>query len=382
MNRRVLLVDDDERVLASYTRSLRLRFELEVALGPMAALKMVEEQGPYAVVVADMQMPGMNGIAMLGRILEIEPDTVRIMLTGNADQATAVDAVNHGRIFRFLSKPCAVADMTHAIEGGIEQYRLITAEKELLEKTLTGSVTVLTDLLAMADPLSFGWAQSIMDYTLTVGKMVGMEDAWALRVGTLLSNIGELTIPEPLREKVRRGQPLSPTELDLVARLPEVSARLLERIPRLEEVVRIVRYQNKGYDGTGFPYDDVQGELLPLGARVLKCVRDFGQVESVRKDTVVAVEELRLHYKQYDPKVLEALEALVSPEDKDIFHPTLVTLMDLAEGMTLVEDITSIDGILLFAKGSRISQSHIEKLHNFARLSGVKEPFTVVRSKE
>ena len=90
-----------------------------------------------------MWMPGMDGIKLLARVKNLYPDTVRIMLTGNADQETAIEAVNCGQIFRFLTKPIPPEALTNSLDLAIREYRLITAEKELLSQTLKGSVNVL-----------------------------------------------------------------------------------------------------------------------------------------------------------------------------------------------------------------------------------------------
>ena len=107
MTTRILCVDDDSNILLGYQRALRKQFQIEVALGGEEGLAAVRNQGPYAVIVADMRMPGMDGVELLAKVREIAPDTVRMMLTGNADQQTALEAVNQGHIFRFMTKPCA-----------------------------------------------------------------------------------------------------------------------------------------------------------------------------------------------------------------------------------------------------------------------------------
>lgn len=378
MNGRILMVDDDERILASYQRSLRLKFELEVALGAQAALERLQEETGFAVVVADMQMPGMNGVQLLERVRQLSPDTVRLMLTGNADQHTAVEAVNKGQIFRFLTKPCAVADITRALEAGLEQHRLVTAERELLDKTLSGAVQVLTDILSIADPASFGRVQSQLDYALTVAKMLEMEDVWALRLAVMLGQIGRITVPQGLLDRSELGRPLSDQERGLMVRLPEVSARLLEHIPRLEEVARIVRYQSKHYDGTGFPPDGVRGEELPLGARILGCVRHYLECEGRRMAPLEALAELGKAHGRHDPKVLRALGELLGPSGATEDLPVRALALDeLEPGMVLAEDVSTDSGLLLFSKGSSLGASHIEKIQNFARLFGVKQPLHV-----
>lgn len=106
MSDRILLVDDEQPILDAYRRVLRGRYDLDVADSAVAALQMIKKQGPYAVVISDMRMPNMNGVQLLSLLRQSDPDMVRIMLTGNADQKTAIDAVNKGEVYRFLTKPC------------------------------------------------------------------------------------------------------------------------------------------------------------------------------------------------------------------------------------------------------------------------------------
>ncbi len=94
MTQSILCVDDDAYVLQGFRRRLRERYALETATGPEEALEVIQRQGPFAVVLSDMQMPRINGVEFLRRVRVLAPDTVRMMLTGNADQQTAVDAVS------------------------------------------------------------------------------------------------------------------------------------------------------------------------------------------------------------------------------------------------------------------------------------------------
>ena len=157
MTARILLVDDEVNVLQSYQRTLRREFSrLELATGGAQALEMMAKGDPFAVIVSDMRMPSMDGVVFLAKAREAAPRTVRMMLTGNSDLDTAIRAVREGHIFRFLTKPCSSEMLAEALRAGVEQYRLVMAEVELLEKTLSGSVRLLTDLLSLLDPESFG----------------------------------------------------------------------------------------------------------------------------------------------------------------------------------------------------------------------------------
>ena len=105
MTEKILFVDDEPILLQGYERLLRKEFQITTAVGGSAALSMIPHLGPFAVVLSDMKMPGMDGIEFLRKVKTLAPDSVRIMLTGASELQTAIDAVNEGCIFRFLSKP-------------------------------------------------------------------------------------------------------------------------------------------------------------------------------------------------------------------------------------------------------------------------------------
>ncbi|WP_457577163.1 response regulator, partial [Desulfomarina sp.] len=114
-NETILFVDDEVNVLQSMKRQLRKRFTVLTSESRADALALLKKQGPVAVIVSDMRMPGMDGIQLLSQVKALYPDTVRIMLTGNADQETAVEAVNTGQIFRFLTKPCSMSVLVSSL---------------------------------------------------------------------------------------------------------------------------------------------------------------------------------------------------------------------------------------------------------------------------
>ncbi len=369
---RILLVDDEENILQGYHRVLRNTFEVDLALGGAQALQALE-RAAYAVIVADMRMPGMSGLELLAEARFRFPDTTRIMLTGNSDQKTAMDAVNQGHVFRFLTKPCPAEELELAIRGGVRQNQLVVAERELLEQTLTGAVTVFSELLAGVDPVMFSRSQVVRERAVQLAHDLSCEEVWAVGIAALLGPLGRLALPiEAL--KATHG----PAEVAaLLATLPEVAARLLQPIPRLEGVARMIRYQAKGYDGSGLPLDDTQGEAIPLGARILKVLWDFAELEHARRSRAVAMEELLLHPRAYDPKVLEALAALLAAS-----QPAPVArerrLRDLRAGMTLASDIRSGDGVLILPAGLRLGPGHLELLSGLARPLALLEPVSVL----
>ena len=137
MNDKILLVDDEAKVLAGIKRQLRKKFTIETALSGEEALKIIDEKGPFAVIVSDYKMPGMNGIDFLCRVKKVDPDTVRMMLTGSADMSTAIAAVNEGSIFQFHPKPCPAETLGEAIKSGINKYRQTTDSQTQMKKVQT-----------------------------------------------------------------------------------------------------------------------------------------------------------------------------------------------------------------------------------------------------
>lgn len=375
MSEKILCVDDDANILAAYERNLRKRFAIHTALGGEEALKTIQSNGPFAVVVADMKMPGMNGIELLTKVESLAPDTVRLMLTGNADQVTAVEAINKGHIFRFLNKPCSPETLTAALEAGLKQHRLITAERELLENTLSGSVKILTEILSMVEPQIFGRSQMLRDYARTVGPALKIEHVWEVEVAAMLSQIGYVTIPATIIQKERANLTLTAPEKQMLTRVPEIGSKLLTNIPRLENVSRIVLYQNKYFDGSGLPQDSIAGEALPLGSRMLRLLSDLISLEIAGTPKAEGLDQMRRRSGAYDPRVIDAARVtLIEDAQKS---GQAVGVKDLCLGQVLLSPVQTLDGVLILSAGTVISPMLLEKLKNFAEMSGVKEPIYV-----
>ena len=385
MSTKILCVDDEPNILSGYQRSLRKQFQIETALGGAEALAKMDENGPYAVLVTDMRMPGMDGIQFLQEAQRFAPDSVRIMLTGNADQQTAAGAVNEGRIFRFLSKPCSPEDLGHALTAGLEQYRLITAEKELLEKTLGGTIKMLMEILATVDPDLFGRAQALrlnmraLADALGAAGLVAPLDLWPLELAALLARVGTVAVPPHVAGKARQGQTLTEAEAKIWQRVPETGYTLLRNIPRLEPVAQIVRFQHKHFDGDGVPDGPVRGALIPLGARMLKVLLDLTEIEARHIPRPAAFTLMQRQAKRYDPEVLAAARlCLIEAEPPPPEIPSIpIPFRRLAAGHILAEDIQTVEGKSLLTAGRQITDVLLEKLHNYAALAEIKEPVCV-----
>ncbi len=380
MSEKVLFVDDDLNLLAACERNFRRRFQVETADGGEAALQKIAERGPFAVVISDRQMPRMDGITFLSLVRQRAPDTVRIMLTGNVDLEGAIKVVNEGNIFRFLTKPCSPEILGKAVEDALGQNRLVTAEKELLNKTLSGSIKLLNDILSMMEPQSFGRAQTLREIISSVTKKFRAEDDWETPLAAILAPIGNVTIPPELLLRARAGAALSEAEAQVVAQLPETAARLLANIPRLEGVARIVRYQHKKYDGTGLPSDEVKGETLPFGSRLLKILADLTELQAGHRSRSQALNEMETRQGWYDPALLGAVREFygMGATARAAAGPSLsISICDLSPGMVLHANVETKEGTVILYAGHYLTEMTLEKIKNFDRIAGLKEPLLV-----
>jgi len=373
---KILFVDDDINILDGFRRTLHRKFQVETAVGPIQGLRKFNESGPFAVVVADLKMPKMDGIEFLKRVKEFYPDTVRIMLTGHGDMEVAMEAINNGQVFRFLLKPSSQTVLINTLEAALKQYRLIRAEKEIMENTLSGTINVLIEILNIINEEALGRASRIKRYVRDVAIHLGETDVWLYETGALLSQIGCIILPPRVLKKVRTGEKLEGEELEMYFRHPFIASDLIRKIPRMEKIADMIAYQEKHYDGKGVPNDSVRGDEIPLGARILKIVLDFDLLESRGYSKRDSLYKMAKRKGRYDSKVFKAFLEVIQLEDQ--YTIKSVQLNDFAPFMILLEDIVALNGMILLKKGQEITRTLIEKLKLMDKTYGIKQPIKVL----
>jgi response regulator RpfG family c-di-GMP phosphodiesterase len=354
----VLLVDDEMNILNSHRRTLRNEFDFDIALSGVEALELISSGKKYAVIVTDMQMPKMNGLELLQRVKVVSPNTVCMMLTGNSDQKTATNALNIGDIFRFINKPCDRETLISSIKAGIKQYKLIVAEKVLLNKTIKGVINVLTEVLSLVNPDATDNSVIIADYMDRLAKVMKLPDSWGFMPMVQLSQLGCVIFPRETIHNIESGQTISEEERQLFAQHPCLASDLIRQIPRMEKIADNILYQEKCYNGQGIPNDNVSGTDIPLGARMLKVVIDFTRFEKNEQSIEKALSRLEMQRQFYDPKILSALRTVLN---LTVEVPKIVVkLVDLKIGMIIDSSILTKRGQLVARKGQKVTETLLQ----------------------
>ncbi len=308
---RVLLVDDDASVLDAYGRTLGSAYSTVKCTSASDAIAELERGREFSVVLSDLQMPGMDGIELLERCSLLAPRTVRVLLTGRADISAAVRAVNQGRVFRFLEKPCDRDDLRQVVGAAVRQFELELAEERLLEDTLSGAIQVCAEILANQMPAVARCTARSHALAVEVAHRAGMQWSWPAKVAANLVGIGYTTVPPVVLARQRQGKRLTAEEEALLDAVPLRGAELLERVPRLEGAAEIIRYSGKGYDGSGLPEGGLSGDEIPEAARILKIVHAFGLLQLLGWSDEEAMGELRSRAAEFDPALMAVVERVV-----------------------------------------------------------------------
>jgi len=373
------------RLLNAVRRVLRKEIDLVTAEGGENALACLKNEGPFAVIVSDQNMPDMKGVELLAKVAKSWPTTVRIMLTGNNDQETAIRAVNDGQIYRFVNKPCGPEDLLAAISDASSHHQFLLAEKALLEETLSGSVKVLTDVLALSKPEAFKRSADVQRWAKALAGQLDIERPWELDLAAMLCTLGTVTLPDSITGKYYAGVPLEEHEQALLEQAPAHGRDLVRNVPRMDGVAQAIYYCRKGFDGSGFPDEGVSGEAIPAIARLLKVLLDLAEMtvdETVSFAT--AIEALKRNANIYDPAMLAAAEAHLATDTLFAVRAGMVrksvTVASLREGDVTATDISDHQGNRLLVSGSTLTDLTIRRLGNIEELGQLDQEIDVWRA--
>lgn len=372
---RVLCVDDEPYVLEGLQVNLRRHFDVTTAPGGGEALRLIHEGPPFCVILSDMRMPQMNGAKFLSLAKEASPDSTRVLLTGHSDLEAAVQAVNEGGIFAYLSKPCPAGKLLAAFEGAYEQYQIVVAEKEILEETLWGSINVMTQVLELVNEEAFGRTEQLRAIILGIAKKLRLPNVYEFEIAAMVSQIGCVMLPGELLHRVDTRQSVSPEERKLFMDHPKTAQKLLQRIPRLEDIAVMVGNQHRSFGNGDASKLILNDNRRLLGANLLRVSLDTARLmySGLSRDEAIAAMELRP--KAYDPRMLKALGAINI--DPPPMAKVSVELEELTEHMILDQDVQTKNGLVVVRRGHDVTEMVRERLERFHKGVGIVGPIRV-----
>lgn len=366
----IMAVDDNPANLKLLEDMLRNE-GYEVRSFPLGRLALAAaQQEPPDLILLDVNMPEMNGYEVCERLksserlsgvpvifisaLNATEDKVKGFQSGGAD---------------YVSKPFQFEEVQARIETHLKLRRAQQAERELLERTLGGAVLTLLELAQITSPALVLRSHSIRNIMVWIAARMGLREVWQYELAGMLSLVGCIALPNELFEKAYGGQGLTPDEDQIFRAHPEITARLLSNIPRLEVVAEIVRMQQKPEaDPSAIGPLRHGGQTLHLALELdRKILRDI--------DCHSAVRQLR-GAGRFDLRMLDAIESY-SPTRVE-FDARLLLIRQLRPGMVLDEDVVSkVGNVLILKAGTTLTHTWIERIGNFAQTRGAPERIRV-----
>jgi CheY-like chemotaxis protein len=364
LSEKILLVDDEPAFLTQYELMLRPEFEVDTAVGGERGLATIQERGPYAVVISDMRMPGMDGVQFLLRVRQAAPDTTRMILTGGSDFDAALAAVNQGHVFRFLLKPCGTEDLASAVTTGLVQYRLITAEKDLLENTLMGSIKVFTDILSAVNPEAFGKSIRIARCMRHLVGKFRLPSSWCFEAAAMLSQIGCIMLDQELIQAAYVDTHLPAEKRAQFESHPGVAQKLLANVRRLEPVAWMISQQfTAGVPQNAPVVPGLPPAMLVVGAKMLRVAVAFDNLTMRGLANADAIDRLR-HRADFDRDLVGALADLKPQAAK--MELRKISISGLSVGMILQQNLLNRTGLLIVAKGQEVTLALLVRLEHFS----------------
>ncbi len=367
---RLLCVDDEPDLLSSITLNLRRHYAVTTAESGSEALALFDAAGdtaPFDVVLSDMRMPGMNGAELLTTLRHRYPDLPRLLLSGQSDLDSALAAINDAKVFRFLTKPCPPETIIESLDEALDQARLRTVERDLLDHTLNGTVSLLTDVLGLVSAGAYSRTMRLNHIVHGLCAALDRPVPWDLDLATMLSQIGVVVLPPGEEDDEAIG--------DIDRRHIEVACELLGNVPRMESVADIISRQLDpapacpSHDPEDWSSDDLSREILRVAVLFDRLVAN-GQTRIQACQTLAASDTP-------PPAFLrDALSRL--PASTETMVEVAATVNQLIAGMELTGDLLLANGSKLAGTGTTLTSALIGRIRAFAAGVGVAEPIHVL----
>jgi putative nucleotidyltransferase with HDIG domain len=276
MSDTVLFVDDEEHVLNSIDRLFAdSGFRIAIALNTREAFDVFNRQ-EVAVIVSDNDMPDMSGVEFLSRVENISPHSLKILMSGQSDLVTAVDAVNNGVVFRFVLKPWDGKAFKQTVQEAIERFQII----QCLRKEDDSTVLSLAQKIELKDLFTPGHCENVARYALMISAALNFseEKVKELRYGSWLHDCGKIGVPEKILNK---NSTLTENEFEIIKNHPRWGADIAEKADLSPPIVNVIHRHHERFDGSGYP-SGLKGTDIPLEARIVTIADVFDALTADR----------------------------------------------------------------------------------------------------
>jgi len=307
----LLFVDDDPDVLSTLKRSFRRGFKVLSASNGEEAKIIIADQ-PLQLIICDQRMPGITGDQVLLYAAEVQPDAIRILLTGYADMESLITCVNEAQIYKYVSKPWEPEDLRLTVVRALESYDLkkeLEKTHLLLEKAYHNAVRMLCMAAEGKDENTASHLYRVQYYTeaLALKAGVAIKEAEQMGVMSMLHDIGKLAVPDAILQKPGK---LTEQEWEVMREHPLAGARILGDNPFYQLAREISAGHHENYDGSGYP-KGLQADEIPLSAQIVKIADVFDALTTTRPYKEAWTMEKAIDYMsdlkgiQFSPSLME-----------------------------------------------------------------------------
>lgn len=373
---RILIVDDNEM-----NRVVLRDFIVAMDYKPMLAEDGAEaierlKKDPPDLMLLDIMMPNVDGFGVLSFMKRTPKlSSLPVIVISAVDQIDNVVRCIEAGADDYLSKPFNPTVLRARIKTSLQKHSLIRKNKELLEKTLGGSLKILMDVLSLVNPAAFGRASRLKRTVRLVAIQMHQTNVWELEVAAMLSQIGCITVPPEILGKVNRGEPLTSSEAKTYWEHPKIGHDLMANLPNFEAIAEYIRCQHMDLQSTSALKQTRKNEEIPYGAKLLRLALDYDGLVSSGQKPEWAIMALKKKAKKYDPEILSALEKVVQYDFQRKIRD--VPFEELHSGMAFAEDVYDESGTLLLSRGQQISPAVRMRLVHMAKKMRIPQTYKV-----
>ena len=321
---KILIVDDEESNLALLYRTLRSKYDITKAHNAIEALEILKTQ-QFDCILSDHKMPIMDGVEFLKRVNEIQPKTMRLLVTAYSDVKILIDAINYAKIYRYIKKPFTPDELLMIVDSALECYQLEIDNENLisdLKDLFSGTVKAIIEALDAKDSFTLGRSRRVAYYSMKMVDKLALNptEVSQIELAGLLHDIGMIGVAE---EILNKSQKLTQEEFEKIKMHVHYSVKILEDIKQLYEITEIIKYHHEYYNGCGYPYG-LKGDEIPLGSRIIAIADAYDSMVSKRayRNSLSAEEALKVIEQsagqQFDPNLVEIFKSILPEAKKEI----------------------------------------------------------------